>query len=308
MDIIIIGGGPAGISAALMAESRGLNVLLIEEAVLCSNLFNVPYIEDLPYFDEEKLVGHKLSDLLIAKVNEHKLHVVYEKVTDLDVLENNRKKIITDKHVYYSKAVIIACGFKNKKIPIKDDQKFYGNGLSYCAPCDYMYYLNSPVLLAGSSEYAAKMALYLTSFVSQLYFVVNNNKFTATEFIKKEIYKNKKIRIFFQHELLSLDGKSKLEAVRIKSLGNNREVSLNVAAAFIYMDIEGNIEFLSNKKNGINLSDDQFIITDNLTETSVAGIYAIGTVRHGTMKRITAATTDALTAVNEIQHYLYFLK
>ncbi|MEK6557248.1 MAG: NAD(P)/FAD-dependent oxidoreductase, partial [Candidatus Margulisiibacteriota bacterium] len=186
-------------------------------------------------------------------------------------------------------------------------QKFYGRGVSYCAPCDIAFYLKQPVMITGLGENLVKAALYLSGYVKHVYVVTRSSLIQGAATLVRDVMKEPKITFYLESEVERLDGKEKLESIRIYKNGDHSESVLDVSVLFIYEAIEGNADFLDSSP-GIEVTDELLVRTGVTMQTGVAGIYAIGGVREGGGKRLIVAVSDALVAVNHIQNYLYFLK
>ncbi len=303
-DIIVIGAGPSGMSATLMAINRGLRVLLIEEAVIWGNIYNVPLLEDIPILLSAKAKDNELLNAFSEQLAKHQGLVVYEKVLSLEEQNLTLKTIRTDKNIYTSRAVIIASGMRNI-VPdaSKYMNKFLGRGVSFSAPCDVIFFLAQRVAIVGNNEFGAKIALYLADFVQEICFIVDGSFISATEMIKEAVIKNPKIKIFFGHKITELLGDEFLQGCRVVNTKNKMDV-LGVKALFVYENMSGNAEFINDK---IKLNHG-FIPTNENMETNMPGVYAIGSVRDAFHKRFLYCMSDALTAVNEVQNFLYFNK
>jgi len=308
-DLIIIGGGPAGVSAAILASNRGLKVLLIEEVVICSNLYNIPCIEDFPYSDSYEITGAKLAEILMQQMEHHNIEIAYERVINLEILLNTNKKVVTQRHVYFAKSIILASGMQNSKVQYPGSERYYGRGLSYCASCDASSLFGKDAMITGGNEYAIKTALYLTNYVHKLYFVTEASNIYSTEKLNEKLLNNPKIECYFQHKLDDFYGDEFLEKVSVTSLVNNKTSNCDVSGLFVYHDVEGCVDYLQNNADFISDQiDNGFISTSSLMETAISGLYAIGAVRNHYFKRIISFSSEALIAVNEIQNYLYFQK
>ncbi len=306
-DVVIIGAGSAGISCALMAHERGLRALLIEEAVLCSNLYNVPSIEDCPFLDFGRISGHEVAAYFVKRFLALDLEILYEKVVAIHEVTGRLKHVLTSQRTVYARSVVVACGMSNKKVIIRNSQKFYGRGVSYCAPCDIAFYLKQPVMITGLGENLVKAALYLSGYAKHVYVVTRSSLIQGAATLVRDVMKEPKITFYLESEVERLDGKEKLESIRIYKNGDHSESVLDVSVLFIYEAIEGNADFLDSSP-GIEVTDELLVRTGVTMQTGVAGIYAIGGVREGGGKRLIVAVSDALVAVNHIQNYLYFLK
>lgn len=307
-DLIVIGGGPAGVIAAILASNRGIKVLLLEEVVICSNLYNIQNIEDFPFTDDEEVSGSKLAEIFMNQIEKNNIEIAYERVIKLDILKNKNKKVITQRHVYFAKSIILASGMQNRTVQVPGSKKYYGRGLSYCAACDALSLTGKDAMISGNNEYAVKTALYLANYVHKLYFVTECNNIQATDKVNRKIMLHPKIQCYFQHKLDGLYGKEVIEKIKITSLLTDKSIMCDVSGLFLYHDVAGCMEYLK-ENTDINVDiDNEFINTSNLMETTISGVYSIGSLRNNYLKRIITFSSEALIAINEIQNYLYFLK
>ena len=303
-DVLIIGAGPAGITAATLAFQRGLKVLLIEEAVLCSNVYNIPEVEDVLFLREVRPFGKDIAPYFSQNLKRFPIEMVYEKVTSVK-LDGPIKTLITSHHTYWGRCVILASGTKVKRTVIANSEQFYGHGVSYCAVCDVGYFLQKPVMVVGGGEWLAKMALFIAEDVSRVAVVCPTDHVDASAGIRSRLAGHTKIDGYYGYKIIKLQGEKHLESIVIESLDKQNQITLHCNALFIYEGIEANTDFI--EKGQLECSDEGFIRTNTLMETTVSGVYAIGSVRDNPRRRIVYGMSDAMTAIDQIETYLYFL-
>ncbi len=303
-DVLIIGAGPAGITAATLAFQRGLSVLLIEEAVLCGNVYNIPEVEDAVFFREVRPLGKDIAPYFSQNITRFPLDVVYERVSAVK-LEGPIKTVITAHHTYWGRSVILATGTKIKQATVANSEQFYGHGVSYCAVCDVGYYFQKPVMIVGTGENMAKMALFLSEGGSQVAFVSPTDRIDASATIRTRLAGHSKISGYYGYKIIELKGDHKLESVVLESSDKQKTITVKAEALFIYEGIQANTDFLANDQ--LELTHEGFVRANALMETTVSGVFAIGSVRDNPRRRIVYGMSDAMTAIDQIETYLYFL-
>ena len=303
-DVILIGAGPAGITAATLAYQRGLSVLVIEEAVLCSNAYNISEVEDAVFLREDRPLGKDVALCFSQNLARFPIEIVYERVISMKV-EGPVKTIITTHHTFWGRSIILASGTKIKRATIANSDQFYGHGVSYCAVCDIAYFLQKPVMVVGAGEYMAKMALFMADDVSHVSIISITDRIDASATVRKRLAAHSKITGYFGYNILKLQGERSLESIVLESIDKQKTVTLECHALFIYEGIEANTDFIT--KNQLQLNEEGFVRVNALMETNVSGVYAIGAVRDNPKRRIIYGMSDAMTAIDQIETYLYFL-
>ncbi len=303
-DVLILGAGPAGITSATLAFQRGLSVLLIEEAVLCSNVYNIPEVEDAVFLREVSPLGKDVAPYFSQNIARFHVAVVYERVNGLK-LEGPIKTVITPHHTYWGRSVIIATGTKILRSTVANSEHYYGRGVSYCALCDRDYYLHKPVMIVGIGENMAKMALFMAEEASHVVIVSPSDRIDASATIRAKLAGHPKISAHFGYKIVELKGEKNLETIVLESFDKQKTISVKCQALFIYEGIQPNTDFVSSGQ--LELTNEGFVRANTLMETTVSGVFAIGSVRDNPRRRIVYGMSDAMTAIDQIETYLYFL-
>lgn len=291
-DLIIIGGGPAGLTASIYAKRFGLNTLLIEKLGTGGQVPLTDLIENFPGFPEG-ISGIELATKITEQAKRFNTEIINEEVLEVDFGEP--KKVKTSTGIYESKGIIIATGANPKKLNIPGEKEFTGRGVSYCAVCDAYFYKNKDVVVVGGGDSALTEALYLTTFVNKLYLIHRRDKFRAAQYLQDKVFKNSKIEIIFNSELKEIKGEKRVEKVIIYNKEKNKNIELNVNGVFIYVGLNPNSEMFKDK---INLDENGFIITDEDMRTNVKFVYAAGDVRRKSLRQIITACSDGAIAAN----------
>ncbi len=283
-DLIIIGAGPAGLTAALYASRYKMNFIIIGK--IPGGLTNeASKICNFPSYD--KISGIELMKRFIEPVKKLGVEIKQEEV--LDIKKNKEFEIVTNKSKYSAKKIIFATGSERKKLGIAKEKEFIGKGISYCATCDAGFYKNKVVGIVGGSDAALTSALLLTNFARTVYIIYRKERFFRGDKIWiEEVRKNKKIKPLFNSVITKLIGKEKLEAVEI-----NKEKKLELDGLFVEVGSTPNIELA--EELGVK-TEKQQIVTDKQQRTNVKGFFAAGDVTNNSLKQIITACGEGAVA------------
>ena len=293
-DITIIGAGPAGCTAAIYSARRNLKTLLIEEKAIGGLFIDAGTIENYPGF--EKISGVELAEKFQSQLKKLPIDLVYEKVSSIDK-KGNVFEIKTEKKTFNSKSVIIAAGTRYKELEIKDEKKFVGKGISYCATCDGPLFQGKDVAVVGSGNSAMHYALYLSEICSKVYLINKGDSFKADEVLLKKLKTSKTSKnvIFKTCAVVSeLQGSKMLESIKVQC--NGKEEIIKISGLFIAIGQEPKLGFLKNLN--VNLDERGYIKTDDKFQTSIPGIFSAGDVTGTAGQVIIAAGQGAKASMN----------
>lgn len=299
IDLIIVGGGPAGLTAAIYASRARLDMLLLEDKVMGGQVRNSYTIENYPGF--KKVAGAELADIMQEQAEE-----LGATIEEFDVIENvklgGEEKIVeTEEFIYKPKALIIATGASPRKLPIKNEEKFAGKGVHYCAVCDGAMYQNKVIGIVGGGNTALEEAIFLTNFAEKVYLIRRYDYFRGERAVLEEVEKNEKIEILYNEDLIAVDGEDFVEKGIIKNTITGEEKEIALEAVFGSIGHEPMVNLF---KEYINISKGQYIITDENMRTNIPGVYAIGDVREKEYRQITTAVADGTIAALEAEKYI----
>ena len=298
-DLIIIGAGPAGLSACLYASRAGLNVLMLDSGAPGGKLNVSAEIENWP--GQKKKTGPELA----YEMYEHALsfggqQAFGEVIKIID--HEDYKEVVTTDNTYQAKAVLIATGTKERKMQIPMEDELTGHGVSYCAVCDGPFFKDEEVAVIGGGNSALEEAIYLTKFVSKVHLIVRRDVFRADKIIQDHVYANEKIEIHFlknPHHLIEKDGKVDKLALEDSKTGEISELAVKGVFPFVGLDP------ITNFVSDLGICDEHgYIITDETMKTKVPGIYAAGDVRQKILRQVVTAANDGAVAGQQIAHYL----
>ena len=292
-DLIIIGAGPAGLTAAVYAARYKINFLIIGK--MSGGLMGEAYeICNFPSYN--RVNGVELMKKMINHVNDLGVEIKSEEV--LDIKKKGKEfEIKTNKEIYPAKKIIIATGSERRKLGINREKELTGKGISYCATCDAPFYKDKVVGVAGGSDAALTAALLLSKFTKKVYIIYRKNKFFRGDNIWiEEVKRNKKIESLFNSTITRLIGKDKLEEIEI-----NGKKKLKLNGLFVEIGGMPNIELAKNI--GVKIGKNQ-IITDKQQKTNIKGFFAAGDVTDNPLKQIVTACGEGATAANSIYREL----
>lgn len=292
-DVIILGGGPAGLSASIYAKRFGLSTLLIEKVGIGGQASLTDLIENYPGFPEG-ISGAELVNKMEEQAKKFGVEFLIDEVLDIN-FEDEIKKVNTNTANFESKGVIIATGANPKKLDVPGEKEFTGKGVSYCAVCDAFFYKNKDVLVVGGGDSAISEALYLTTFANNVYVVHRRDKLRAAYYLQDRALKNQKIKFIFNSVLKEIKGDKRVNKVSIQNIKEDKLYELDVSGVFIYVGLIPNSELFKNK---LEFDENGFIITDDDMRTNKKFVYAAGDVRKKSLRQIVTACADGAIAAN----------
>ena len=292
-DIIIIGAGPAGLTAALYAVRSNKKVLVLEAKSYGGQIINANKIENYPGLPI--ISGFEFATTLYNQVKNLGAEIKFETVLRID--EN--KNVITIKNEYQGKAIILATGAEKRKLGIDDEEKFNGRGVSYCATCDGNFYKNKIVAVVGGGNTALEDAIYLSDLVSKVYIIHRRDEFRGEERLAEELKQHNNIQVIFNSNVVKLNGDKKLENIDIQDK-NGDITNLKLDGLFIAVGQEPKNEIFANL---IKLDKLGYIESEDGVHTNIPGIYVAGDARVKELRQLTTAVGDgaiaAVTAIKE---------
>lgn len=298
-DLIIIGGGPAGLTAGIYAARARLNVILIEKVVPGGQILTSDWIENYPGFPEG-ITGADLVEKMTAQAKRFDLNIENNEVISLDLAEQPKKIKLNDK-IITSHAIIIASGASPRKLGVPGEDIFYGKGISFCATCDGPFFSDRIVAAVGGGNTAVQESLFLSKFVKKVYLIHRRDQLRATGILRDRALANDKIEFIWDSVVTGISGSSNVEKVTVKNVKTGDIKELAVDACFVWIGIVPNNDFIA---NALKLDKDGFIITDSKMETSVPGVFAAGDVRSTPLRQVATAIGDAATAAFSAEQYI----
>lgn len=296
-DIIIIGAGPAGLTAALYALRANKNVLIFESASYGGKIINAKVVENYPGI--EKISGIDFANRLYEQVKKLGAKIVYEKV--INIINDTPKKVITINGSYETKAIIIATGLQNRKLNLDREANLIGKGISYCATCDGTFFKNKNVAVVGGGNTAIMDALYLADICKKVFVIYRNEQIKAEAITLNKLKEKNNVEFILNTNITKIEGTDKLSSVEITNKSGEIK-SLEIEGLFIAIGQESQIKDITDE---LNTDEFGYIITDEDCKTNIEGIYAAGDNRKKQIRQLTTAASDgtiaALTAIKELK-------
>ena len=302
-DVIIIGGGPAALAAAVYTCRALLKTVILEKKYLGGQLVGTELIENYPGFPEI-IGGVELTQRMESQAKRFGAEIRYEEVLKLDV-ENGLKVVTTDTDKYVSHIVILATGADPKKLGVPGEEEFYGKGVSYCATCDGAFYRDKNVVVVGGGDSAITEGIFLTKYAQTVQIIHRRDEFRATKIYLDDAYLNPKIKVILNTIIESIHGKEKVDGVVNQNVVTKEKKDTPCDGVFIFVGSSPNTGFLGNL---LCVDAGCHIETNIHMETAIEGLYAVGDIRKNSYRQIATAIGDGVTAAIAAEHKLAELK
>lgn len=302
-DVIIIGSGPAGMTAALYASRANLSVLILEKGVPGGELLNTSDIENYPGY--ARITGPELADKMYEGAMQFGAEYAYGDVTNVTVSGHVKHVHVGDKQ-YAAYAIIIATGAHHRKLDVPGEEDYNGRGVSYCAVCDGAFFKDKPLIVVGGGDSAVEEGTYLTQFASNVTIVHRRDTLRAQKILQDRAFKNEKVQFVFDSVVEEITGEDGMvSGAQIKNVKTGELQRLDADGVFIYVGILPNSAAF--KDLGI-LDEEGWIVTDQHMQTAVPGVFAVGDVRAKNLRQVVTATGDGGQAGQGVYHYVETLK
>ncbi len=299
-DVIVLGGGPAGLTAAVYLARGKMKVLVLNlgtvggQMVLTHEIANYPGIESIP--------GFQLSRNMKTQAESFGAEIRSNiKITEMDIASKEKVIVVNDKDRYAAKAVILAPGGRSRTLNVPGEDTFKGRGISYCATCDGDFFQDKKVVVVGGGNSALEEAVALTKYASELTIIHQFDHFQAFEHAVAEVKKNPKIDIILESEITEFIGDQKLEKIKFENQRTKEISEMAVDGVFVLIGYVPNTESF---KGIVDLNAHTEIVTNELMETNLAGVYAAGDARAKRYRQITTAVSDGTIAALSAMEYL----
>ena len=293
-DIIIIGAGPAGLTAAIYGRRANKKVLVLEALTYGGQIVNTTVIDNYPALPH--VTGFDFATNLYNQATELGAEIKFEKV--INIIVDKEKKVITDSNEYTSRAIIIATGADRRKLGLENEDKFTGSGISYCATCDGNFFKDKEVAVNGGGNTALTDALYLADICSKVYLIHRRDEFRGSESLVNEVKKRNNIELVLNSKVTKLNGDNHLTSIEITNNdGSTRE--LLISCLFVAI---GQVPVTENFVKLIDVDDNGYAIAGEDMKTKVAGLYVAGDVRKKSLRQLATAISDGAIAATEAIH------
>ncbi len=298
-DVVIIGGGPSGYTAALYATRSGLDTLVIEKFSAGGQMTETAQIDNYPGFDEG-IDGFTLGFKMQSGAEKFGAQTINAEVTEVD-LKENPKTIKTDSGEYFAKTVIIATGANHKHLGLENEEKLIGKGLGYCATCDGMFFKDNTVAVIGGGNSAAADALYLSKICKKVYLIHRRDTLRATKIYNEPLFKAENIEFKWNNRVTEFLFENKINGLKIENVNDSHQEEIALDGVFISIGREPVTELF---KGQLELDNSGYIIADETTKTNISGVFAAGDVRTKALRQIITAASDGATAAHFSEEYI----
>ena len=296
-DIIIVGAGPSGLTAAIYGCRASKKVLVLEAKSYGGQIINTPDIENYPA--EPHISGFDFATRLYNQAKDLGAEIKFEKVVNIEDL-GNEKEVITTDNTYKSKTIVLATGADNRKLGLDNEEELIGKGVSYCATCDGGFYRNKDVAVVGGGNTALEDALYLSDIVKTVYLIHRRDEFRADESIVDKLREKDNVQFIYNSNVTKLNSNEKLESIEVTDKDGNTK-TIEVSGIFIAV---GRVPENENFSKVIGLDESGYVIAKEDCHTNIPGIFASGDNRTKDLRQLVTATGDGAIAATEAVKYI----
>lgn len=298
-DMLIIGGGPAGLTAAIYAGRAQLKVGMLERMMVGGEVAGTEWVENYPGFDEG-VAGIELMQRMEKQAKRFGLEIRSANVDEIDLI-SNPIRILAQGQEFLTKTVVFATGTDPKLLGIPGEKEFKGRGVSYCATCDGPFFKDKDIVVVGGGNSGVQESLYLTRFVKSIKLVEFMAQMNAEKILQKRALENEKYSFYLGHKMLEIRGEQTVQSVLVEDLKSGEKKALNADGVFIWIGMNPNSGFL---KDELDLDPWGYIKTGENMGTGIPGVYAVGDVRAKSVRQITTAVSDGTIAAQSALEYL----
>ena len=298
-DVIILGSGPAGLSAAIYAERARLRTLIIEEKPLSGGQILDTYEVD-NYPGLPGITGFELGQKFRAHVDKFKTEIVNSQVKSIE-LNGDQKTVVTEKGTYEAKTLILAMGATHRTLGIPGEEKLLGMGVSYCATCDGAFFRGKTVAVAGGGDVALEDALFLARGCEKVYLIHRRDEFRGARILQEKVKETPNIELVLSCNVTEIRGEGQVSSVLVHDKKTESDRELEVQGIFIAAGTEPNIALV---KGLLEQDERGYILAGEDTRTSVEGVFAAGDVRAKQLRQVITAAADGANAVTSVEQYI----
>jgi len=301
-DVVIVGGGPAGLTAGLYAGRAMLSTAIVEGKGPGGQVVLTHEIENYPGF-VEPVSGAQLAANMVAQTSRFDVTMVNSPVEKLE-LDGKIKHVITEQGTLHAKTVLLATGVTPRMLNVPGEKKFVGRGVSYCATCDGAFFRGKDVAVVGGGDTAVKEALFLTKFAERVYLIHRRDRLRAEQIQQRRLLEHKKITPLWNKTVTEVEGEMKVSGVTLTDTQDGGESHLDIEGLFVFVGRQPGGPLVD---SGIALDKEGYIITDADMRTNIPGVFAMGDVRQKKWRQVVTAVSDgciaALSAAEYIEEY-----
>ena len=295
-DVVIVGGGPAGLTAAIYAVRANKKVLVLEATACGGQIVNTSKIENYPA--APGITGLDFGQTLQKQAEDLGVEIEFESVEK--IIDNDMSKlVITEDDQYKARSVIIACGTEPRRLGLENEDKYTGSGISYCATCDGSFYRNKIVAVNGGGNSALHEALYLSEIAEKVFLIHRRNEFRGSADLVEKIKKKDNVELILNANIVGLNGDKKLKSITISHGDKTEELALDG----LFVSI-GRIPKAKGLIDGLELTEDDYVKADESCTTNIPGVFVAGDVRSKEIRQLVTATSDGAIAAEAALRYI----
>ncbi len=298
-DLVVLGGGPAGVTAALYAVRAGLSVVILEKMMLGGEIVSTDRLDNFPAFPEG-VSGAEFGMFLQQQTANFNIPVQTAEIEKAS-LNSEIKRVSTSGGEYESKTVLIATGTEPNLLGAEGEKELLGRGVSYCATCDAAFFRDREVAVVGGGNAALEETVYLDRFASKIYLIHRRDQFRGVKSLQDKVLSLPGVEVLFNTTVSKIEGEDKVSGLRIKQDGADR--FLDVDGVFIYAGRTANAPYL--EKEVIDVGNNGFIVTNEKMETSLPGVYAAGDIRQKYLRQVITAAADGAIAATAAAQFVF---
>ena len=298
-NVIIIGSGPAGLTAALYAARANLNPLVISGNQIGGQIAITNEVENFPGFDS--ILGPELTDKMKAQAEKFGARFEIDEITEVDFTRGSPFQLKAYGNEYEAKAVIIATGASARRLGIPGEDAFIGRGVSYCATCDGFFFRNKDVLVIGGGDSALQEGIFLTKYANRVRVVHRRDSLRAGDLLQARAQSNEKIQFVWDTVLDSIEGNGKVEAVKARNLKTGETATWQTDGVFVFIGHFPNSQLF---RGGLAMDEQGFLIVDKSMQTSVPGVFAAGEIMDPIYKQAISSAGHGCQAAISVERYL----
>lgn len=298
-DVVVLGGGPAGLTAGMYASRARLSTVLVEKTypggqlMMCENIENFPGFEGGP--------GHSLGEVLRGQAEKFGMQTIITEVERVDLLGLEKVLYTADKHEIRGKTVILSLGASPRRLGVPGEGEFLGQGVSYCAVCDGAFFQGKKLAVVGGGDTAVEDSVFLTRYASSVHIIHRRDKLRAQKIIQERALANPVINVYWNSVLKRIGGTDKVDHIILQDVTTNEETRMAVDGVFVLIGNDPNTKMLEGQ---IKLDENGYIITDEEMRTNVPGVFAAGDVRRKLLRQIVTACADGAIAATAAEKYI----
>jgi thioredoxin-disulfide reductase len=298
-DIIIVGGGIAGLTAGMYAKRGGMDAILFEKMFVGGQASTTYSIENYPGFDDP-ISGPDFAMKIESHARKFGLEIRYDEIRDLKI-DGRTKKVVTDKDEYEARTLILAMGASPRTLGLAREEEFRGRGVSYCATCDGAFYRDKVTAIVGGGDTAVEDALFMAQYAGKVYLIHRRDELRASKILQDRVLKHNKVEVKWDTVVEEILGEDNVEGIRIKNLKSGETSKITLDGVFVAIGVVPNSELVRDK---LSISSAGFVITDESMRTDVPGVFAVGDLRQKPVWQLVTAASDGAVGALAAQRYI----